>query len=260
MLPVPPGRSSRLAWSYDCAIGEHDDTQRELGLVQLDALALPVVGERFVQPLEQRAGPLGVRPRGVVADDIVGRVIAAEAGRQLGQHLLGEFGRRERLERRVELFAALQFAAFDRPEDAVDALEQDAAVGRFDDRAAADGLLLAFQQKSDRLGEALFVLFLCGGRGFSVSLSSLDGFTGAAARTAWTATSASSNKLVRRSGAVMMNRSRRLSRSGVESGQPTPFYLARQTGCRSACEWRWFGCCGNFPSAGFWILLCGLDF
>ena len=63
--------------------------------MQIEALVLPVIGERFVQPLEQRAGPLGVRPRRVVADDIVRRGITAEAGRQLGQHLLGEFGRGE---------------------------------------------------------------------------------------------------------------------------------------------------------------------
>ena len=40
MLPVPPGRSSRLAASYDCAVGEHEHGQRELGLVQFEALAL----------------------------------------------------------------------------------------------------------------------------------------------------------------------------------------------------------------------------
>ena len=75
----------------------------------------------------------------------MGRRITTEAGGQLGQHLFGKFCGGERLERRVEFFATLQFAMFDRPEDAIDAFEQDAAIGRFDDRAAAHGLLLTFE-------------------------------------------------------------------------------------------------------------------
>ena len=119
-----------------CAIGEHEHGQRELGLVHLEALLFPIVGERFVEPLEERAGPLGVRARRVVADDVVRRGVDAESGRQLGQQLFGEGIGRERLERRIQVLAAAKLLAFDLPQHAVVAFEKHQAVAAFDDDAS----------------------------------------------------------------------------------------------------------------------------
>ena len=98
MLPARVAEHVLGGGFVGCAVGEGDHHERELGLVELHALAFPVAGERFVEPFEERAGPLGVLARGVVADDVVGRGVDAEAGRQLGEQLVAELVGRERLE------------------------------------------------------------------------------------------------------------------------------------------------------------------
>ena len=70
--------------------GENEHRERELRLVELDPLPFPIVGECFVKPLQERAGPLRVHARGVVADDVMGRRVGAEAGRQFGENKLSE--------------------------------------------------------------------------------------------------------------------------------------------------------------------------
>ena len=85
MLPMPPGKSARLASFVRLPVGEHQHGQRKLRLAEFQALVLPVVGECFVEPLEQRAGPLGISARRVVTHDVMRRDVNTEAGRQLGQ-------------------------------------------------------------------------------------------------------------------------------------------------------------------------------
>ena len=152
--------------------------------MELEALAFPVVGERFVQPFEERAGPLGVLARRVVADDVVGRGVDAEAGRQLGEQLLGELGGRERLEGRVGFLAGEDRFAFDRVLGAVGRFEEDAAVLGFDEDAAGDGFLVAFVEEGDAFdGLGVFVgLRVCIIRGGDVGERGGAGFGARRAR------------------------------------------------------------------------------
>ncbi len=79
-------------------VGKDDGDQRELGRMKLETPVRPEIDERHVQPLEQRAAPLGVGRRRVVEDQVVRRRMHAESVRQLGQEPFGDFVAGERLE------------------------------------------------------------------------------------------------------------------------------------------------------------------
>ena len=66
-------------------VAEHEHRQRMLRRRHLAAALLPVGDERLLQPLQQRARPLGVGARRVVADDVVLRVMHLEPRRQLAR-------------------------------------------------------------------------------------------------------------------------------------------------------------------------------
>ena len=93
---VPGMRGVRLARV------EHDGHQRKLGLVQLQPLAGPVVGEALVQPLEQCTAPGGILARRVVANQImVRRCRRRSPGGSSASSCLASASRRKRLKRLV---------------------------------------------------------------------------------------------------------------------------------------------------------------